>query len=319
LDPSRRSYWSAHRDRTTLLLIGGLVLLLLGFIALMVMFFVAVNILALSRMPVTERAPAMTTARLVPALLLFAGSGTVFSILGLGALLRRRWFEPLLAVFAWGWLFLGILNALMTSRILPLVGAYGPERVPGTELASFKTIGGVLLLVDFVVPGLLLLLFTGHHVRATLAAHDPETRWTDRVPTAVLGLSCFVGAWALVMLIGSLQAVIPLGGSILTGERAVFVCVASAFVLGATAVGLFQRRPGAWWGGVAILIAWGVWSVTTLPRIDFQRLLRAADLPPGAEIQQLTTIYQGPWFQSLVAAFLMAALLYFFRVRRYFE
>lgn len=294
-------------------------LLLLGFIALMVTFFLVVNILALSRMPETESPPATTAAQLFPALLLFAGSGTVFSILGLGALLRRKWFEPLLAVFAWGWLFLGLLNALMTSRILPLVGPYGPERVPGTALASFKTIGVVLLVVDFLLPGLLLLLFTGRHIKATLATHDRETRWTDLVPADLLGLSVFVGAWALVMVISSFQAVLPVGGSILTGDRAVFVCLASALVIGATAIGLFKRRLVAWWGGIAILAVWGAWCFTTIPRINFQNLVRAAGLRQPTNIQHLTLIFQGSWFRGLVAAVTLGGLCYFLRVRRYFD
>lgn len=319
MEPSRGSYWSAHRDRTTLLLVGGLVLLLLGFIALMVTFFLVVNILALSRVPETERASGMTVAQIVPALLLFAGSGTACSILGLGALLRRKWFEPLLAVFAWAWLFLGLLNALVASRILPLVSPYGPERVPGTELASFKTIGTVLLVVDFVVPGLLLFLFTGRHIKATLETHDREARWTDRVPTDLLGLSVFVGSWALVMLISSFQAVLPVGGSILTSDRAVFVCLASALVIGATAIGLFKRRPVAWWGGIAILVVWAAWCFTTIPRIDFQNLLRAAGLPQPTNVQHLALIFKGSWFQGLVAAVTLGGLCYFFRVRRYFD
>ncbi len=314
-----RYYRSLHRDRTTLLLLGGVALLLLGCIALMVSFFLVMNIVGIRRAAAIEWPAGPSLTGPVGALVLSGGAGAVFSILGLGALLRRRWFQPLLVIFARAWLLVGLLNALLTTRILPLLWSYGPE-AGASEFSQFKIIGAVLLALGVVMPGFFLLLFSGRHVKSTLERYDSETRWTDRVPTEILGLSMFMGAWALVMLVSSFQALLPVGGSIVTGDRAVFICLASAVVIGATAVGLFRRREDAWWGAISILIIWGAWCMTTIPRIDFEKLLAAAGLPPDPKVQRLAEIvYQGDWFRGLIAAFLLVSVGYFFHVRQYLD
>lgn len=321
---SSRPETPSHRDRSTRLIVGGVFLILLGALALLL------AVVSLAATVLVQQAPqvegAAETAQLdpvqaIPGVLVYGGGGAVLLTLGVGSFLRRRWVRPLVQVLGWGWLVVGVLTLLMMVKVIPIIQESLPtDADPAAGGVVLGCMGGGLGLFGILAPVGLLLLYSGRDVAATLAAHDPEPRWTDRVPTPLLGLSLWLGVAAVGTMLSSLYAVLPLGGRILTGLPAVLIYLVSGGLFGVVAVGLARRSRAAWWLGIATFLVWGAWSAVTFPRADFEELMRLMGTPPNQPgAPDMAALYQEPWFLAWTVVGWLGLVGYLVFVRRYLE
>jgi len=303
-------------DRRKRLLVGGILLMVMGCGAALLGLGSAASVLIMQRVPEAQQVSHLKPVQAIPGLLMYCGTGAVLLVLGFGSVLRRRWSRPLILVVSWAWLAMGILTSLMVVSMVPaLQGALPAE--PGVAAVIYGCFGVVFGLFGIVVPAILLALYSSREVAATLAALDPEPRWTDRIPTPLLGLVLWVGLTAVAMVPSSLYALLPVGGRLVTGPIAVAAYLVAGGVFAAVAVGLARRSRLAWWAGLAAIIVWSGWSAMTLPRMDFDEIMRRMGVVQQPGVPDMSAMYQSPWFLGPMVLVMLGMAAYFFYVRRY--
>lgn len=304
-----------HRDRSTRLFVVGIFLIVLGCCSILLGAFSAVTLLIL---PETPEAPQYGVAQMVQGLLVYVGLGAVLIALGVGSIRARRWVRPLVLILGWSWLAMGVLGGLMTAFMMPWMLEILAVDDPALPWIMIGCLGTLFGLFGILVPAILLLLYRGRDVAATLDARDPREVWTDKIPTPLLGLVLWLGYGALAMVASSLYAVFPLGRTILTGAPAVAVYLAFAALWGYLAVQLARRDRTAWWVAVVAVLGLAAWGVVVLPRTDWNELLRLMGTPmdqPG--MPDFAAMYQSPWFLAWMGILWAGMLGYLLFVRRY--
>lgn len=305
----------AHRDRSTRLFVAGLFLIVLGACSILVGGFSAATLLLV---PKTAEMPQYGTGQAVQGLLVYGGIGAVFIALGVGSVRARRWVRPLVLILGWFWLAMGVLMAILSVFMVPWMLDLFPREDPALPWVVFGCLGAFFGLLGLLAPAILLLLYRGRDVAATLAARDPREVWTDRIPTPLLGLVLWLGVSAVGMVASSLYGVLPVGTTILTGAPAVAVSLALGALWAYLAIRLARRDRAAWWLAVITVLALAIWGIATFPRTDWVELLRLMGTPveqPGmAEIAEL---YRAPWFLAWMGIAWAALLGYLLFVRRY--
>lgn len=304
----------AFRDRRTRLRVLGVLLVVLGACCLLLAGFTALGALATARFaPGAHLRP----VQVLQGLLFYLVAGAAVIALGVGSFLCRRWARPLVLVLAWAWLLLGVSTSVMLFGLLPRILGSMPAAEPAATHFVVGCMGAVSALLGILAPLVLLLLYRGPDVRATFAAHDPTPRWTDRVPTPLLGFSLWMAATALGMLSALGYAVFPVGPVLLTGAPAVALELALAALWGYLAIGLARRSRAAWWTALAATLATGGWLLYAVPRTDFQAFGKAMGLVQQPGMPDVTAMYGSPWFLEVMAVVWAAMLGYLLFVRRY--
>lgn len=304
-----------HRDRSTRLFVVGIFLIVLGCCSILLGAFSAVTLLIL---PETPEAPQYGVAQMVQGLLVYVGLGAALIALGVGSIRARRWVWPLVLILGWSWLAMGVMGGLMSAFMMPwMLDAFAAEdpALPWVMVGCFGTMFG---LFGVLVPVLLILLYRGRDVVATLDARDPREVWTDRIPTPLLGLVLWLAYGALAMAASSLYAVFPLGETVLTGAPAVAVSLAFAALWAYLAIRLARRDRTAWLVAVVAVVATAAWALTVFPRTDFAELMRLMGTPvdqPG--MPDIAAMYQSPWFLAWMGFIWAGMLAYLLFVRRY--
>lgn len=305
----------AHRDRSTRLFVAGIFLIVFGCCSILLGAFSAVTLLIL---PATPEAPQYGVAQMVQGLLVYVGLGAFLIALGVGSIRARRWVRPLVLVLGWSWLAMGVLGGLLSAFMMPwMLDAFAAED-PALPWVLVGCLGSFFGLFGILAPVVLVLLYRGRDVAATLDVRDPREVWTDKIPTPLLGLVLWLAYGALAMAASSLYAVFPMGETILTGAPAVAVYLALAALWGYLAVQLARRDRTAWWVAVAAVVALAAWGVAVLPRTDWNELLRLMGTPvdqPG--LPDIAAMYEAPWFLAWMGVIWAAMLGYLLFVRRY--
>jgi len=305
-----------HRDRSTRLVVSGVFLCLLACCAFFFAVVTLASMLYVRRLPEVPETAQLGLGQVISASLVYCVTGAVLLTLGIGSIRRRRWARPLVLIVGWGWLVIGVVVCLVMTAVLP-VAAEGLPPDPTARAAFYGCFGAVLGLFGIVIPLLLVTLYRGTDVRATLAAHDPQERWTDRVPTPLLGLSLWLGFGAVSSLLSTLNPMLLVGSRIVTGPIAVATYVATAAVMAGVAVGLARRSRIAWWIGVATFALWSAWSALTLPRVDFDEVMARMNTVQPAGAPDMSFLFHDPRFFGSMALVWLGTIGYFVYVRRY--
>ncbi len=304
----------AHRDCRTRLLVLGALLVLFGCGAFLVGGFTLLSVLAAGRFaPEAHLRP----VQVLPSLIFYVTAAVLLITLGIGSIRCRRWARPFILILGWAWLGLGVLTLVVFFVLLPRILETTPSVDPRTAHWTLGCMGVVQVLLGILMPLLLILLYRGPDVRATFAARDPSPRWTDRVPTPLLGLSLWMGTAALGTLFSSAYAVFPAGPVLLSGPPAVAVSLALGALWTYLAIGLARRSRAAWWVALATTLATAPWALFAFPRTDFEALRRAMGLVQQPGIPDVIAMYQAPWFLAAMGILWASMLGYLLYVRRF--
>lgn len=304
----------AHRDRSTRLFVAGVFLIVFGCGSILLGVFSSATLLFIPQAP---EAPEYGPAQAIPGLLVYVGFGAALIALGVGSIRARRWARPLVLILGWGWLGVGVVTAVMTFFMVPWVLESLPQEDPAVPRVVFGCLATAFGLLGILAPAVLLLLYRGRDVAATLAERDPHPRWTDRIPTPLLGLCLWLGVSAVGTGLSSLYAVFPTGGTILTGAPAVAIYLALAALWAYLAIQLARRDRTAWWVALGTVLAFGAWVLTVFPRTDFSEVMRLMGTPQQPGMPDFTAMYQTPWFLGSMAVTWAVLLGYLLFVRRY--
>jgi hypothetical protein len=284
------------KDRSTGLLVFGVLTILLGGIAGLMTLVMIVGSLVPNRAASEQE---MSRAALVPGLLMYAGMTVALVWLGIGSIKAQRWARALLLILAWSGLALGVEILVTMSFLLPKLLAASAAQLPsGPNQISPEQFTGIIQAVSLFM-GLLLLavplagiLFYGREdVKATCERRDPRTRWTDACPLPLLALSLWL--WAVVpsMALASLSnhGVLPLFGGFVRGWVSMVLCLLLAGLLGWTGWRIYRRDAMAWWVLLGLITLGGTSNFMTVSRHNSAELYRNMGYSEGQVAQIATT------------------------------
>ncbi|MBM3880643.1 MAG: hypothetical protein FJ387_13155 [Verrucomicrobia bacterium] len=311
-----------HKDRSTGLLVFGVLEILLGFVAVLMVPLMVLGQVMAARMGQGE----FNVRLVVPAAVFYGGAAVIFVWLGIGSIRARRWARALVLVVGWSWLAMGVVGSVLFLFIMPQLLSEGPpggEPLPETARQVGLVVGLGFVLVLFVaVPAVLVGFFQSRHVKATCEARDPGPSWTDACPLPVLVLSFWlmVGAFSLLTLPLSSNSVLPCFGILLSGIPGGVVCGILATLWIVSAVAAYRLKPVGWWIPLVCVLVLGSSAVVTFGRVDLAELYRTMGYTAQQiELMQNYRFLHGSpmWWWSV--GWTLLALTYLLAIKRYFR
>ena len=324
LPPVETSALPDHKDRSTGLLIFGILTILLGCMAGMFVLLMLVGQVAASH----TNAPPTPLSALLPAMFIYGILAAALIWLGIGSIKARRWARALLLIFSWSWLVVGVFAVLGVVLFLPIVleniraaTPTGQPELPGAAIGVIMVITCLMLGVFFIaLPAIWIFFYNSRHVKATCEARDPVTRWTDACPLPVLGLCLWLWFSAPMMLVMPFigHGVMPFFGTFLTGLPGTAFCLAIAALWAWCAWLLYKLDARGWWLILFAMVLFTVSSVLTYSRHDIIEIYQLMGYPQ-AQIDQIqkTGLLAGNRMPWLMLFSIVPFLGYILFVKRY--
>jgi len=316
-----------YRDRSTGLLICGIVQIICGGMAALAVPFVLLSIL-ISRKTLGLHQPISRSLSSVATYGFLAMSNFV---LGVGSIQARRWARALTLVTSWIWLVVGVLFTVLFIAVLPAAFALGMHQAAAAHPGGPPLpLGVAAMILTFVIvlfaiflialPLAYVIFYSRQDVLETCRHRDPVERWSDRIPTpvlaAVLLFGCGAGYYALISVS---TPIFPLFGRYLTGLPAALCGLATAMVDAVIAYLFFRMSISGWW------LAVGVWTLRVISAaITFWRAdLYGAYGKMGFGQSELQLMQSSPLFRSHVFLWwswgaMMLMLAYLIWLKRFF-
>jgi hypothetical protein len=319
-----------YKDRTTGLIIFGILTGLLGGLAGLMGVFTLIAGFTQSLVPAPQR---MDAGQLVPAVAMYGIVAVMLIALGIGSAMTKRWARALLLIFSWYWLVIGVIEVVTMAIVLPMtlshLSDFAPPGQPAPPQPS-PAIIGVIMVFTFaflafffiLLPGIWTFFYMSPHVKATVEARDPRPSWTDACPLPVLALSLW--AWfclpwmALVPLSGHFA--LPLFGYIITGLPSILGALFFASIFAFAGWLLYHVDIRGWWIMMIFLILGSISAIVTFSVHDMMDLYRAMNYPQ-AQIDQIQKLglFSGHDFVWLIVLSMLPLFGYLLWTRRYFR
>lgn len=283
----------AHKDRSTGLLIFGVLTIALGCLAgLMALFMLAGQAMAAK----TTQAPT-SFAAILPAIAVYGVLAAALICLGIGSIQARRWARALLLIFSWSWVFIGVMTTVMLGFIMPkamanVAAAQQSAGHPGLPPAALNAVLVVMVvfccLFMVFLPAVWICFYGSRHVKATCEARDPLPRWTDACPLPVLALCLWLLFSVPMMLLMPIacHGVLPCFGIFLSGLPGTLLCLALAALWSYCAWLIYHLKPQGWWLILIALLVFGASSLVTFARHDLLEMYQLMGYPQ-VQIDQL--------------------------------
>lgn len=113
----------AYKDRSTGLMVFGILTLLLG---CLVGLFVPLMLFGQMMAAKAPNAPPANLAAILPAVVIYGGLAVALIWLGIGSIKAWRWARALLLIFSWSWLVMGIFMTVVMPFFMAKVFANLP-------------------------------------------------------------------------------------------------------------------------------------------------------------------------------------------------
>ncbi len=310
-----------YKDRSTGLVVFGILTLLLGCLAgLFVPLMLAGQMMA-ARAP---NAPPINHAAMLQGMAVYGLLAVVLIWLGIGSIKARRWARALLCIFSWSWLILGIsmtviMPFFMSQAManLPPNAKTGQPAIPPGAITGLVIFMTLFFFVFFVlVPGVWTFFYNSRHVKATCEARDPVTRWTDACPLPVLALCLWIWLTVPMMVVMSLTglAVMPCFGVFVSGLGGSLLCLMVAAIWGMAGCWLYRLDARGWWLILIAIVVFMVSALITYAHHDINELYQLQGLPQ-AQIDQIQKmgLFTGnrmSWFTALFTLPILGYLLF---------
>jgi hypothetical protein len=244
--------------------------------------------------------------------LVYYAAAAISLPLGYGHLKGRRWARTFSVTCLWVWLVLGaplvVVFFLMTvtAKALPLAGVF--------------IVAAALGLSYIAIPWLLLRFYQGHNVRLTFETRDPNSYWTEQLPTPISVL-CILYLFYIVLLhvLFLFNGLFPLFGALRSSLQGFVLLDIAIVCLVCLLWGTFRQRVWAWWGALAYFGLITLSSILTLVNSTYADILSALNFPPR-ELEFLGGIpVQGAHFAILTGIPLLLTLGAIILSKRHFS
>ena len=310
-----------YKDRSTGLVIFGILTLLLGCLSGLLVPLMLFGQLMAAKAP---DAPPVNHAVMLPGIGMYGGLAVALIWLGIGSMQKRRWARALLLIFSWSWLIMGIFMTTVMPFFMAKVMANLPSNTQNGQPAmspaalTVAIVFMVLFLGVFfiVVPAVWVFFYQSRHVKATCEARDPVTRWTDACPLPVLAFCLWTWFTMPMMLATSLtgMAVMPCFGMFVSGLPGALLCLVIAAVWGWAGWWLYRLDARGWWLILVAMVLFAVSALLTYARHNISELYQLQGLPQ-AQIDQIQKmgLFTGNrmgWFTVLCSLPFLGYLLF---------
>jgi len=315
-----------YQDRSTGLVVFGILTILLGCLTALLVLLMLVGQMAAASSTNTPPAP---FSAILLAILTYGILAVALIWLGIGSIKARRWARALLLIFSWCWLLIGVMALVSTAFVMPKIlagasrGQDANHAVPAAAIAGamvfmFLILGVILI----VVPAIWIFFYQSRHVKATCETRDPVTRWTDACPLPVLAgclWMAFSAAMLLVMPVTGL-AVIPFFGMFLTGLPGALLSLALAALWAYAAWLLYKLDVRGWWLILIAFVVFTMSAVMTYARHDIAEMYQLMGYPQ-AQIDQIqkTGLFTGNRMAWMMSFFMVPILGYILFIKKYFQ
>jgi hypothetical protein len=317
-----------YRDRSTGLVVFGVVQIILGLLAALMIPLAALGAFLTRFSPGVSMRPGQYLSGMAT----YALAAAVLLTLGIGSIQMKRWARALTLVISWYWLITGVLITVLMTAVLPVAmrsilhaqqnAAGGSAVISAGVIAVILTIIIVLAASFLIVVPIALVVFYGRKDVAETCRHrDPVERWTDRVPLPVLGASVVFVAQGLYMLSSGLTTpIFPFFGRYLIATPALAWFLALAALDAYLAITFLRVKPVAWWIAVVAASVRLLSMAITFGRAD----LMQAYAKLGWSDAQLQVLSSNPMVRSHLVLWwsLISSILFFGYVlwlKRYFR
>jgi hypothetical protein len=319
---------ASYPDRSTGLVIFGVIQIILGLLAGLMVPFVALGAFLSRLTPDASMRPGQLLSGVVTYLFL----ALLLLTLGVGSVQMKRWARALTLVISWYWMITGILITILLTAVLPIsmhsMLQMQPTAAPQAPAFSAGVMAVILTIIIvfaafflMVVPISFVIFYGRRDVAETCQRRDPLERWTDRVPLPVLGASIVFTAQALYMLSAGIGTpIFPFFGRYLTGAAGFtgFLMFASLDIF--LAISFLYRKPAAWWIAIVTSPVRLISLALTYARAD----LMQAYSKMGLSDQQMQLLNSSPFLRGHVILWwsLISAVLFFgylLWLKRYFN
>lgn len=313
------------KDRSTWLVAFGVVLLCFGGLAGLLtamMIFMAFAAVALGTGAEQQglQAGAMVTGALVYGLL-----AAWLMSMGYGSIRARRWARSLVVATSWIGLVCGGAGTICMFFFMGDMFSQMEKQSqmpPGTGDVMTLFIYGFAVTFYIVIPGTLLLFYSGKNVKATCEYRNPEPNWTDGVPVPVLVQVVLLASYAVgILSMAGYRFATPFFGITLTGAVGAIAILSISLCCVLLARGCYRLQPTAWWGTVALVSFWGTSAFVTFVRGDIMSFYEAMGMPE-VQLNSIRPLVEGGSMQSLVMwatpLWLVGIMGFFVYTKRYF-
>lgn len=312
------------KDRKTGLVVFGILQIVLGSLCALIVPFMILGMVAASHIKTDSAAPPMTAGTMIPGLFIYVLLATWFIWMGIGSITARRWARALVLVTSWLWLLCGIGGLVVMLVIMPnMFSKMSQAGQMPQGMASVMSIIMLLFMTIFyvLIPGALVLFYGRADVKATCAARDSQTRWTDRCPLPVLALSVIFGFWAVSLVsLGFYGWAIPFFGMILNGLPGAGLALATMALLVYATRGVYRLEMGAWWCGVMVIVGWALSALITFSRVSLLDFYAKMKFPQQTiDMMRQIGMPSDSTMAILFAVWVVVLLGYLVYVRRFFE
>ena len=314
-----------YKDRSTGLVIFGILTLLLGCLAGL---FVPLMVFGQMMAAKAPNAPPVNHAAMLPGMAVYGLLAVALIWLGIGSIKARRWARALLLIFSWSWLIMGvfmtgIMPFVMSKAFanLPPNAKTGQPAMPPGAITGMVIGMTIFFFVAFVlVPAVWTFFYNSRHVKATCAARDPVTRWTDACPLPVLAFCLWTWLAVPMMLVMSLSglAVMPCFGVFVSGLPGALFCLVIAAVWGWAGWLLYRLDARGWWLILVAMVLFMVSALLTYAHHDISEMYQLQGLPQ-AQIDQMqkTGLFTGNRMSWFTALFTLPFLGYLLFIKKY--
>lgn len=310
----------SHRDRSTRLILFGVLTVALGGLSLV---FVPLMLMGAASGPAAA-GTGTRMAALIPGVMLYGGLGALLVTLGIGSILARRWARALLLIGAWSVLVVGVVATVSLGFLLPTLARQfippgGRQPPPGAVEAGLWGAFVVLGILLVLVPALWVLVYGSRNVKATCEARNPSPCWTDACPLPVLAVALWIAAGIPWMMLSPVlyRGVLPFFGMFLTGPAGALGYLLLTVVWATAAWWMYRLDLRGWWMFVVTLVVYGLSNILTYQRRTMEEMYALMGmLTPQVEALKGTSFMT--WMTWMTAASTVATLLYLIALRRYF-
>ena len=325
-DPGQAAAGEAYYDRSTGLMVFGVMTILLGAVAAL---FSVVMLLSLAVSTVVPNAN-MNAETVLPGMFIYVGAAVALIWLGIGSIKARRWARALLLIMSWSWLVVGVLDIGVVGFVLPKVLANlpmpeGPDHTP-IPVQPGMVVGIVIFTMVFmgifmiVLPAVWLFFYSSRHVKLTCEWRDPVVRWTDLCPLPVLALALWLvfSAFSLIAMTLMPYIAAPFFGMLVSGIAARGVYLAMGAIWLGAAWLLYRLDSRGWWLALAGCIAFALSSVITYSQHDMIEMYRLMHYP-DAQLAQIekSGLLKGNTMAYVTPLFMVPLIGYMAYVKKY--
>jgi hypothetical protein len=311
----------AYKDRSTGLIIFGILTLLLGCLAGL---FVPLMLFGQMMAAKAPNAPPTNAAMMLPGMAIYGGLAVALVWLGIGSITARRWARSLLLIFSWSWLIMGVcMTAVMPFFMAKVFASLPPNAKTGQPAMPPGAITGMVIGMTFfffvffvLVPALWTFFYNSRHVKATCEARDPVTCWTDACPLPVLAFCLWTWVAVPMMLVMALtgMAVMPFFGMFVAGVAGSLFFLMIAAIWGVAGWWLYRLDERGWWLILVAMVLFMISALLTYSQHDISELYQLQGLPQEQIDQiQKTGLFTGnsmSWFTVLFSLPFLGYLLF---------